>query len=175
MTGYRRPQLNPTSYQYQNQIPEHISSQSDLQTTHNQHSESSSPNTNNLDPWKSHQITPVTNQQDPSNKKSEVSFLVELIESMKRDMKQANSEMLEFKKNISSQVSQLQPQINQQLEAVNLELHEFKRGLTNQVHHQHPQMWNPTTVHQMPTPQNPINLQQIPHHQWNQHQVVATV
>lgn len=52
--------------------------------------------------------------QTAAKPNSERTFLEELIQSLKTDMKEAQNEMREFKKNISKQVAQLQPQLWQQ-------------------------------------------------------------
>ena len=89
-------------------------------------------------------------------------------------MRVVNSEMQDFKKNITHQVSTIQPQMKHQMDAVNLELQElrdFKKNMTNHIQYQ-PQGLQPTNVHHNPAAQTlptPMYPQPVLQHQWSHH------
>ena len=105
-------------------------------------------------PWEEPTETPAVHQQNhaPENQKN-MAFLVELIESMKKDMKTVNTEMEDFKKNITehilTQVRQQSENINQELQ----EMREFKMNLLNQQFQQvqqTPAMQTNPAIHHQP-------------------------
>ena len=104
-------------------------------------------------PWEEPTETPAVHKQihSPENQKN-MAFLVELIESMKKDMKTVNTEMEDFKKNLTEHIS---TQVRQQSDNINQELQEmraFKMNLLNQQFQQVQQtpamQTNPAILHQ---------------------------
>ena len=129
-------------------------------------------NSRSQDPW--YEDTPVQTKNHPAENQPNLSFLVELIESMKRDMKSVNSEMQIFKTSITDQVSSLHPQIKQQMDSMSQELQEMKdvkRNLMNnqqfyQQFQQLPQAQGMQTNPTIQTHQTHLLQHPHPHHQW---------
>ena len=83
------------------------------------------PNDNALD-------TQMHSQNQPKENSPNMSFLVELMSSLKKDIKSEikaiNTEMLTFKQSIADHVSLLQPQMKQQMDSIHQELGDVKRN-----------------------------------------------
>ena len=126
----------------------------DYSNQHTHHNKSTAvPRENVPHPWDAHNSQETRNlansrpQSENRSHSDSMAFLVDLIESMKKEMRRANSEMEDFKKDITNQMSSVQE--------VNQELQDLKKNIVPV----HPQIWQQAHALQAQLPSVHSNLQ----------------